>query len=75
MPPRLEIRGQATWAAKASCAVAPDGRAFEIFVTDGLGESYMLLMTPEELYRWAQSRYGGAPGSRPDAARDETPTS
>jgi hypothetical protein len=42
----------------ATCQVASDGQAFEIFVTDGAGGSYMLVMTPEEICRWAQARYG-----------------
>jgi hypothetical protein len=43
----------------ATCQLAADGRAFEFFVTDGAGDSYMLVMTAEELYQWAQARYGG----------------
>jgi hypothetical protein len=58
MSPRLEIRGQEIFGAKATCQVAPDGLAFEIFVTDGTGDSYMLVMTAEEIYQWAQLRYG-----------------
>ena len=57
MSPRLEIRGQESFGGKAICQLAPDGEAFEIFVTDGSGDSYMLVMTAEELYRWAQRRY------------------
>jgi hypothetical protein len=57
MSPRLEIAGQETFGGKAICQLAPDGHAFEIFVTDGFGDSYMLVMTAEELYRWAQRRY------------------
>lgn len=63
MAPRLEIRGQESWGAKVICQIAPDGHALEIFVTDGAGDSYMLVMTPEEIYRWAQARYG-APALR-----------
>jgi hypothetical protein len=57
MASRLEIRGHESWNAKATCQVASNGHAFEIFVTDG-GDSYMLIMTPEEIYRLAQARYG-----------------
>jgi len=57
MSPRLEIRGQESFGGRATCQLAPDGRAFEIFVTDGSGDSYMLVMTAEELYLWAQRRY------------------
>lgn len=65
---RLEVRGQEPWGAKATCQIAPDGHSFEIFVTDGISGSYMLVMTPEEIYRWAQARYGGVPtAGRPSA--------
>jgi len=60
MPPRLEIPGLAPFGGKAICQLAPDGRAFEFFITDGTGDSYMLVMTAEELYQWAQLRYGGS---------------
>ena len=60
MGSRLEIRGHEAWNAKATCQVAPNGSAFEIFVTEG-GDSYVLIMTPEEIYRLAQARYS-APG-------------
>jgi hypothetical protein len=59
MPSRLEIPGFAPYDGKAICQLSPDGMAFEFFVTDGTGDSYKLLMTAEELYRWAQMRYGG----------------
>ena len=60
MSPRLEIPGSAPFGGKAICQLAPDGRAFEFFVTDGTGDSYMLVMTAEELYQWAQLRLGGS---------------
>jgi len=59
MSPRLEIPGSAPFSGMATCQLAADGRAFEFFVTDGAGDSYMLVMTAEELYQWAQARYGG----------------
>ena len=58
MSPQLEIPGFAPFSGKAICQLAPDGKAFEFFVTDGTGDSYMLIMTAEELYQWAQTRYG-----------------
>lgn len=58
MASRLEIRGQEPWGTKAICQVASDGHALEIFVTDVTGDSYMLVMTAEEIYRWAKVRYG-----------------
>ncbi len=58
MSPRLEIPGFAPFAGRAICQLAHDGKAFEFFVTDGTGDSYMLVMTAEEIYRWAQRRYG-----------------
>lgn len=60
MSPRLEIPGSTLFGGKAVCQLAPDGRAFEFFVTDGTGDSYMLVMTAEELYQWAQLRCGGS---------------
>ena len=60
MSPRLEIPGSAPFGGIATCQLAADGRAFEFFVTDGAGDSYMLVMTAEELYQWAQVRYGGS---------------
>jgi hypothetical protein len=57
MSPRLEIPGFAPFGGRATCQLAPDGKAFEFFVTDGTGDSYMLVMTAEELYQWAQARY------------------
>ena len=60
MSPRLEIPGSAPFGGKAICQLASDGRAFEFFVTDGTGDSFMLVMTAEELYQWAQMRYGGS---------------
>lgn len=56
MAARLEIRGQQVMNAKATCQIAPNGTAFEIFVTGGQ-DSYVLIMTPEEIYRLAQARY------------------
>ena len=56
MAARLEIRGQEMMTSKATCQVAPNGSAFEIFVTGG-EDSYVLIMTPEEIYRLAQARY------------------
>jgi hypothetical protein len=56
MSPRLEIRGQESFGGRAVCQLAQDGEAFEIFVTDGYGDSYLLVMTAEELFRWAQRR-------------------
>ena len=57
MSPRLEIPGFAPFGGRVICQLAPDGKAFEFFVTDGTGDSYMLVMTAEELYQWAQTRY------------------
>ena len=58
MSPRLEIPGLPPFGGKATCQLASDGRAFELFVTDSTGDSYVLVMTVEEIYRWAQVRYG-----------------
>ena len=60
MAPRLEIRGHEVCNAKATCQVAPAGDAFEIFVTGG-SDSYVLIMTPEEIYQIAEARYNTAP--------------
>jgi hypothetical protein len=58
MPAQLEVPGYSPYSARATCQLAKDGMAFEFFVTDGAGDSYQLVVTPEELHQLAQIRYG-----------------
>jgi hypothetical protein len=57
MSPQLEIPRYSPYSARATCQLAPDGLAFEFFVTDGSGDSYRLLLTAEEIHQLAQIRY------------------
>ena len=57
MSPHLEIPGYSPYSARATCCLASDGMAFEFSVTDGTGDTYRLIMTPEELHELAQIRY------------------
>ncbi|HSB69079.1 MAG TPA: hypothetical protein VLT62_07090 [Candidatus Methylomirabilis sp.] len=57
MSPHLEIPGHSPYSPRATCRLASDGMAFEFNVTDGTGDTYRLIMTPEELHELAQIRY------------------
>jgi len=57
MTPQLEIPGYSPYSPRATCQLASDGTAFEFYVTDETGDSYLLVMTADELHQLAQIRY------------------